>query len=144
MQEFLTDVLESCDISTSLISPPVKVYTNVGIDHLKSTLRCWYVPLLPHPYCMQVEQPPVYGKLNLSFTDYMGPGVITRWRNSWYSLCQMPDMISGCTLCPFSSETYLKQLDTVGGKNSSWFPEMSKAEYSIVHAYCNDVESKVF
>ena len=37
MQEFLTDVLESCDISTSLISPPVKVYTNVGIDHLKST-----------------------------------------------------------------------------------------------------------
>jgi hypothetical protein len=27
---------------------------------------------------VRVEDPPVYGKKDLSFIDYMGPGVITR------------------------------------------------------------------
>ena len=31
---------------------------------------------------VKIEDPPVYGKLGLSFTDYMGPGVITRYNKA--------------------------------------------------------------
>ena len=54
LQEFLDQVIAACSnhisFNTSVFSPPVKI-----------------------------EDPPVYGKLGLSFTDYMGPGVITRY-----------------------------------------------------------------
>ena len=52
-QEFLDQLVSSCSnivpINTSVFSPPVRV-----------------------------EEPPIYGKKGLSFTDYMGPGIITR------------------------------------------------------------------
>ena len=54
MQEFLEQVLYACSnmikFNASVFSPPVRI-----------------------------EDPPVYGKLGLSFTDYMGPGVISRY-----------------------------------------------------------------
>ena len=54
IQEFLDQVVDSCSnriaINSSVFSPPVRV-----------------------------EDPPVYGKKDLSFIDYMGPGVITRY-----------------------------------------------------------------
>ena len=56
-QEFLDQVVNACDdlisINSSVFSVPVKV-----------------------------EDPPVYGRKDLSFIDYMGPGVITRYKTA--------------------------------------------------------------
>jgi len=36
---------------------------------------------------IQIHQPPVYGEMGLSFTDFMGPGIITTYvHSSWISL----------------------------------------------------------
>ena len=41
------------------------------------SLTSWFNHMLAYS-CLQIHQPPVYGQLDLSFTDYMGPGIISR------------------------------------------------------------------
>ncbi len=49
---------------------------------------------------VQIDLPPVYGKKDLSFIDYMGPGVISRWGtvcwHSDYAHCVQALVIEHC------------------------------------------------
>ncbi len=77
LQLFLRQILDSCSnvlhVNDTLFTPPINVRESLTL--WKGSYYRWLF-LSPHT---QIDEPPVYGQKGLSFIDYMGPGVISRW-----------------------------------------------------------------
>ena len=52
------------------------------VNHL-----CWFLHV-------QMNEAPVYGKRDLSFTDYMAPGMITRYCSNYYRCKYLLSIVS--------------------------------------------------
>ena len=86
LQTFAKRLFNLCGINSSAISLPLKV--SCLMVHVFACSSCMLT--LCESYCsqtIQIHQPPVYGKMGLSFTDFMGPGIITAYVHTlWISL----------------------------------------------------------